>query len=134
MPVLKNARHEKFAQALAKGSTADDAYENAGFKPDRGHASRLAANGNVQARVGEIKSRAAEKAEWTAADRLVMLKVIAEKNIRADPRSTIAAIGEANKMQGSHAPAKLQHTGADGGPIKTENRTWREVLRQEGNE
>lgn len=24
MPVLKNARHEKFAQALAKGKTAED--------------------------------------------------------------------------------------------------------------
>lgn len=30
MPVLKNARHEKFAQALAKGKTADEAYQLAG--------------------------------------------------------------------------------------------------------
>jgi phage terminase small subunit len=35
MPVLKNARHEKFAQALAKGKSATDAYNEAGFKPHR---------------------------------------------------------------------------------------------------
>lgn len=33
MPVLSNQRHEAFAQALAKGSSADAAYEMAGFKP-----------------------------------------------------------------------------------------------------
>lgn len=26
MPILKNARHEKFAQARAKGNTVDEAY------------------------------------------------------------------------------------------------------------
>ncbi|MDX0979387.1 terminase small subunit, partial [Sinorhizobium medicae] len=31
MPVLKNARHEKFAQARAKGNTVDEAYVVAGF-------------------------------------------------------------------------------------------------------
>ncbi|WP_455872862.1 hypothetical protein [Rhizobium yanglingense] len=41
MPVLKNARHEKFAQALAKGKTATEAYAEAGFKPHDGNAARL---------------------------------------------------------------------------------------------
>jgi hypothetical protein len=30
--------------------------------------------------------------------------------------------------------ASVQHTGKDGGPIQTETRTWRDVLRQEGDE
>lgn len=41
MPVLKNQRHESFAQALAKGMTASDAYTAAGYKGDRTAASRL---------------------------------------------------------------------------------------------
>ena len=63
MPVLKNARHEKFAHALAKGKSADEAYAQAGFKPNRGNATRLKANESISARVDEIVGRGAEKAE-----------------------------------------------------------------------
>ena len=31
MSILKNARHEKFAQNVAKGMTATEAYEKAGY-------------------------------------------------------------------------------------------------------
>jgi len=62
MPVLKNARHEKFAQGLASGKTADEAYEQAGFKPNRGNASRLKANESILHRVEEIKAAVTEKA------------------------------------------------------------------------
>jgi phage terminase small subunit len=41
MPVLKNAKHELFSQALAKGLPAIHPYEAAGYKPDRGAACRL---------------------------------------------------------------------------------------------
>ena len=111
MPVLKNARHEKFAQARAKGKTADEAYAAAGFKPDRGHASRLASNGSVRERIDEIKSRVAEKAEWTAAERLRALKSIFDKESEKDARIGISAIAEANKMQGAYAPSKHEHKG-----------------------
>jgi phage terminase small subunit len=33
--MLKNPRHEIFAQLLASGKTATDAYEEAGYKPIR---------------------------------------------------------------------------------------------------
>lgn len=131
MPVLKNARHEKFAQELAKGKTADEAYQLAGFKPNRGNAARLNANESIRARVEELASRGAEKAEWTAADRLSALKTIFDKTATADPRVAISAIAEANKMQGSYAPERREHSGPDGAPIQHEMRTWREVLRQE---
>ncbi len=61
MGALQNARHELFAQALAKGKTADEAYAAAGFQPDRGNASRLTSNDSVRARVDEIKSKAAAR-------------------------------------------------------------------------
>ncbi len=119
MPILKNAKHEAFAQGLAKGQTADEAYQNAGFKPNRGNATRLKANESIQRRVEDINSRVAEKAEWTAADRLLALKSIFDASAKDDRRTAISAIAEANKMQGSYAPTKNEHTGKGGGPIQT---------------
>jgi len=118
MPVLPNPRHESFAQALAKGKSADEAYALAGYKPHRGNASTLRANQNVLERVAHLQGRAAQRAEWTAADRLRMLGDIAKAAAKSDPRVAVSAIAEANKMQGSHAPAKVQHAGAGGGPIQ----------------
>lgn len=60
MAILPNARHERFAQALAAGKSADEAYREAGYKPSRSAASRLSANVNIQARVAELLSRVAE--------------------------------------------------------------------------
>jgi phage terminase small subunit len=117
MPVLKNARHEKFAQALAKGKTADEAYQVAGFRPNRGNATTLKANQSISKRVDELAARAAEKAEWSAADRLSALKRICDAAEEKDPRVAVSAISEANKMQGSHAPAKRELSGPNGGAI-----------------
>lgn len=117
MPVLKNARHEQFAQGLAKGMTGDDAYIAAGFAPNRGNAARLKANESIRKRVAEITSRVAEKAEWSAADRLSALKSIFDASMKDDRRTAISAIAEANKMQGSYAPAKRELSGPGGGAI-----------------
>src|SRR6185437_5880057 len=67
MPVLSNAKQERFAQELAKGKTADEAYVLAGYAENRGNAIRLKANERVAERVAEITGRAADKAEVTAA-------------------------------------------------------------------
>lgn len=107
MPALKNAKHEKFAQALAGGKSATEAYAEAGYKGDRTAASRLSTNVNVCQRVDEIRRKAAEKAEWSAAERLLALKEIFEAARKEDRRVAVSAIAEANKMQGSYAPSKL---------------------------
>ena len=60
MPILENPRHERFAQALAAGKTADEAYATAGFKPNRGNASTLKANQSILDRVTELQGRVAE--------------------------------------------------------------------------
>ena len=60
-PVLKNAKHELFAQALSKGMSAIRAYKAAGYKPDRGAACRLSANVSVRARLSELLEKAAER-------------------------------------------------------------------------
>lgn len=65
MPALKNAKHEKFAQGLAKGLTASEAYVAAGYKESRSAASRLSTNVNIEARVAELVGKGAERAEAT---------------------------------------------------------------------
>lgn len=62
MPILANAKHEMFAQGLAKGLSASDAYEAAGYKASRSAASRLSTNVNIEARVAELVGKAADKA------------------------------------------------------------------------
>jgi phage terminase small subunit len=67
MPLLSNSRHEQFAQGLATGKSATEAYKDAGYKGDRTAASRLATNVNVQARVRELQVMAAERTKVTIA-------------------------------------------------------------------
>jgi phage terminase small subunit len=66
MATLPNPRHELFAQAIAKGASQRDAYKAAGYavKSDKGadaSASRLLTQANLQARIAELQTRAAEK-------------------------------------------------------------------------
>lgn len=63
MPVLKNAKHERFAQERAKGVSAAMAYVTAGYKRHDGNASRLSGNEKVAARIEELKQAGAKRAE-----------------------------------------------------------------------
>lgn len=65
MAPLKNPKHERFAQELAKGKTQAEAYELAGYKPSEPNASRLTSNDKVAARVAELLNRGAAKAVIT---------------------------------------------------------------------
>lgn len=65
MPVLKNARHERMAQALAQGKSASDAYEAAGFKPHRQNAARMMTNDDIVKRVDELQAKTVKKVEIT---------------------------------------------------------------------
>jgi len=60
MPVLTNPKHERFAQELAKGKSASEAYVAAGYRESRSAASRLSTNVNVAQRVAELQERAAD--------------------------------------------------------------------------
>jgi phage terminase small subunit len=79
MPALDNARHERFAQELAKGKTADEAYQLAGYAENRGNAARLKANESVAGRVAEIQERAATRTEISVAALTANLLRIAVK-------------------------------------------------------
>jgi phage terminase small subunit len=108
---LKNARQEKFAQELAKGKSQLDAYVAAGYKPDRGAASRLLANVNVSVRIDELKARAAEKAAITAADIAMQLdedRVFA-RHVEQAAAAVSATMGKAKVL--GLIKEKHEHTG-----------------------
>jgi len=70
MPVLPNVRHEQFAQALAHGASAPEAYERAGYAPGARAAAaavRLARKAELKARVAEIAAPASPPAEASVA-------------------------------------------------------------------
>lgn len=83
MPILKNAKHEKFARLVADGMAAGKAHRQAGFKTKTRNssdsaASRLLRNVKISARVDELKIQAAadasEAAKITKADVMRMLR------------------------------------------------------------
>lgn len=116
MPVLKNARHERFAQELAKGSTQEEAYQAAGYsmKGARANACRLlTANDSIAARVTELKGRAAEKVEWGIADAVRELEEARSLAFQVGQASAAVAATRAKLEALGLKPAdKLEHSGS----------------------
>ena len=79
MSVLKNPRHERFAQLLTHGMTADEAHTKAGYRPDRGNAVRMTANDSIGERVAELQAAVADKAVITLESHLRDLKHLRDK-------------------------------------------------------
>ncbi len=61
MPVLKNGRHERFAQDLAKGMSATEAYETAGYKPSGPNAGRVTKKDEIVKRRAELQGSTAKQ-------------------------------------------------------------------------
>lgn len=105
MPVLKNPKHERFAQELVKGKSQVEAYAAAGYRPDDGAAARLSGNIRVRERVTELQARAAERAEISVATitkRLVDIADKAEKDGAGVPGLNVArqAMMDVAKLNG----------------------------------
>lgn len=82
MPILTNSSHELFAHAIAKGKSASDAYEAAGYARHDGNAGRLSKNEKIRARVEEILGAAADRAGITRERIQAELAKIAFADIR----------------------------------------------------
>ena len=94
MPALENAKHELFAQEIAKGASQRDAYKAAGYevKSDAAadaNASRLLTNAKVKARVAELQERISdvtvEKAAVSKAWVIAKLVENVERAMTAEP-------------------------------------------------
>jgi phage terminase small subunit len=91
MAILPNGRHEKFAQALSRGLSADEAYQAAGFRPNRGNASRLKANESISRRVAELLEWA-ETVERKSTEKAIEKLAITKERVLAE----LAKIGFAD--------------------------------------
>jgi len=102
VPILRNARHEKFAQELAaNGLSAYQAYINAGFRPSRQNAARLRAKEDVAARVLEIQAAGAKSAEITVASLIEELEAARVKATDLNQLSAaVRATAEKAKISG----------------------------------
>lgn len=96
MPVLTNAKWERFAQELAKGKSQTEAYSAAGYKGDRTNASRLATNGNIIARVAELQERGAKRAEITIESLTDMLRE--DRELARELKQPAAAVSAVDKL------------------------------------
>lgn len=97
MPALTNAKHELFAQALAKGETASAAYVLAGYKANDGNASTLKGNQRIEDRIAEILSGAAKRTEITVASITERLLAIATKG-EGSTEAPMLSVGRAALM------------------------------------
>lgn len=101
---LPNPKHEHFAQALAKGMTATDAYAEVGYKPHDSNAARLSGNDRIKARVAELLERAAVRTEITVAHITERLLGIAAKGEKSDEAPLLsvarASLMDAAKLNG----------------------------------
>lgn len=114
MAVLKNPRHERFAQQIAKGNSASAAYVDAGYKDNRQAASRLFANVDVKRRVEELTGRAAERAEISKQWVLDRLRENVERAMQHEaPKDESGAIAGEFKYEGSVANRALELLGKE---------------------
>ncbi|MGL4975996.1 MAG: terminase small subunit [Bosea sp. (in: a-proteobacteria)] len=124
MPVLKNTRHERFAQELAAGKSQEAAYVAAGYAPAGANpnAARLIANDSVRARVAELQGRAARHVEWGIVEAFAELdeaRRYAKLGVKPQAAAMVAATMGKAKLCGLIVD-KQQHAGEGGGPIITE--------------
>lgn len=111
---LSSAKHELFAQELAKGRPQYEAYKAAGYKPSESHASRLASNGKVLARVNELLATAAAETVTTIHD--IARQLDEDRTFARDleaPAAAISATMGKAKVLGL-LNDKVEVTGKDG--------------------
>jgi phage terminase small subunit len=116
MSALANHKHELFAQGLAKGESASAAYRAAGYSASGNAAdaaaSRLLKTVKVQARLAELKERAAIKVGLTVADIIKMLDEDRElaHNCEQSGSAVSATLGMAKVL--GMLKDKVEHSGA----------------------
>lgn len=127
MSALSNPRHERFAQALAEGHSASEAYEKAGYKPNRQAASRLLSNVDIQGRVARLQEVGATRAEMTFEGHLKELETLREQAKRG---GQISAAVQAEQLRGKANGYYVerhevdQHTTVSSEPLEDGESDW----------
>lgn len=107
MPVLDNPKQEKACQERAKGKTEVEAYEIAGYSPNEGNANKFFARPEIDARVKEITSRGAARAEVTIESLLAELDEARALAFEVkQPSALVAATREKAVLSGNRVEKK----------------------------
>jgi phage terminase small subunit len=125
MPPLSNARHERFAQELARGKTQEQAYIDAGYSPNgaRGASSKLQTIANIAQRVAELQERAAVRVELTLADIIQEIEEARMAALSAETVQASAAVSASKakaELLGLGAAKKIELGGSDGGALQVQ--------------
>jgi hypothetical protein len=94
MPVLKNPRHEAFAQALARGMSAAAAYTEVGYRPHRHNAATLARKKHISVRVAELQEEQLAIHQQATAEAAANAKVTIESLIAEAEAAPMKAMSE----------------------------------------
>jgi hypothetical protein len=115
MSTLRNPKHEKFAQLVASGMTAQAAFTEAGY-PSPQNAPRLRSNALVAKRIEELQARNERKAEIAALSRDELVGILAEIVHAARARLSEARLGDGlkaaellAKLAGWNEPERTEH-------------------------
>jgi hypothetical protein len=94
MAVLKNPRHEAFAQALARGMSATAAYVEGGYKANRHNAAALAREEHIRTRVAELQEEQLAIHKQATAEAVANAKVTIESLIAEAEAARAKAMSE----------------------------------------
>jgi hypothetical protein len=95
MRSLKNARHEAFARALARGLSISAAYVEAGYRPNRGNAhTLLKQNKCISKRLEEIQAEQLAIHQQATAEAAASAKVTLESLIAEAEAARVKAMSE----------------------------------------
>lgn len=122
MPALKNPKHEAFAQKIALGSSAAEAYRQGWDCSDataETNGPKLARDTQVKLRIGELRNKVAvtaeKKFEMTKDKWLERLATIADKAEDAEDFSAATgALSQIGKAAAFYAPEEVKHSGSIG--------------------
>jgi hypothetical protein len=105
--MLSNPRHERFAQLLAQGKSAVEAYELAGYRRDDGNAVRLTKKPAITDRVQELTGLAAEKTKITVESLIAQAEEVRQRAMESKQFSVaVAAIKEIGVLSGVRVERK----------------------------
>jgi phage terminase small subunit len=135
MPILSNARHERFVQALIRGSSQCDAYLAAGYNATSSsaayaHAARLVRNGKVRARLNELQSKEEIKSLLTVEQHMEELRALREiAKANGQLSAAIRAEELRGKLRGFYVD-QVQHRDAHGFEQMTDEQLRDYIVRE----
>jgi Terminase small subunit len=110
MPALANPRHELFAQAVASGKSASEAYRQSGATGKNAdvQAAKLVVKSSIRERVAELKEAQSKKCEMTRDQlRQFLVSVILAKPKDASFNNPLCEVAMAKAGPAAVFPSKL---------------------------